>query len=158
MMKQSFLNVFVSFIFLFLVSNAVAQSTVDLMVFKTPTCGCCQLWIDHIELNGFKAKVKDQQSLENIKSILGIPSNHRSCHTAVSRSGHAFEGHVPAKYITQFLQEKHDNAIGLAVPAMPIGSPGMEVGEQFRPYHILIMYKDGTSKVYATVDDYVEQF
>lgn len=157
-MKQSFLNVFVSFIFLFLVSNAVAQSTVDLMVFKTPTCGCCQLWIDHIELNGFKAKVKDQQSLENIKSILGIPSNHRSCHTAVSRSGHAFEGHVPAKYITQFLQEKHDNAIGLAVPAMPIGSPGMEVGEQFRPYHILIMYKDGTSKVYATVDDYVEQF
>lgn len=157
-MKQSFLNVFVSFIFLFLVSNAVAQSTVDLMVFKTPTCGCCQLWIDHIELNGFKAKVKDQQSLENIKSILGIPSNHRSCHTAVSRSGHAFEGHVPAKYITQFLQEKHDNAIGLAVPAMPIGSPGMEVGEQFMPYHILIMYKDGTSKVYATVDDYVEQF
>lgn len=158
MMKQSFLNVFVSFIFLFLVSNAVAQSTVDLMVFKTPTCGCCQLWIDHIELNGFKAKVKDQQSLENIKSILGIPSNHRSCHTAVSRSGHVFEGHVPAKYITQFLQEKHDNAIGLAVPAMPIGSPGMEVGEQFRPYQIRIMYKDGTSKVYATVDDYVEQF
>jgi len=158
MMKQSFLNVFVSFIFLFLVSNAVAQSTVDLMVFKTPTCGCCQLWIDHIELNGFKAKVKDQQSLENIKSILGIPSNHRSCHTAVSRSGHVFEGHVPAKYITQFLQEKHDNVIGLAVPAMPIGSPGMEVGEQFRPYQIRIMYKDGTSKVYATVDDYVEQF
>jgi len=157
-MKQSFLNVFVSFIFLFLVNNAVAQSTVDLMVFKTPTCGCCQLWIYHIELNGFKANVKDQQSLDNIKSILGIPSNHRSCHTAVSRSGHAFEGHVPAKYITQFLQEKHDNAIGLAVPAMPIGSPGMEVGEQFRPYQIRIMYKDGTSKVYATVDDYVEQF
>lgn len=157
-MKQVFINLLLCILFSFVVNKAFAEAKHDLMVFKTPTCGCCQLWIDHLELNGFNTQIRDQQSLENIKNILGIPSNHRSCHTAVSRSGHAFEGHVPAKYISQFLSEKHENAIGLAVPAMPVGSPGMEVGDQFRPYQIRIMYKDGTSKVYATIDDYVEQF
>jgi len=88
----------------------------------------------------------------------GIKPNYRSCHTAVTRNGFAFEGHVPAKFIKQFLAEKHNNAIGLSVPAMPVGSPGMEVGERFMPYNVLILFKDGTSEVYAEVKTYEEQF
>ena len=74
------------------------------------------------------------------------------------RSGFAFEGHIPAKFIQQFLSEEHPNAIGLSVPAMPVGSPGMEVGDRFMPYNVLILFKDGTSKVYAKVKTYEEQF
>ncbi|NCV99393.1 MAG: hypothetical protein EBW26_01600 [Proteobacteria bacterium] len=75
-----------------------------------------------------------------------------SCHTAVSSDGYIFEGHIPSEYITQFLTEKPANALGLSVPGMPHGSPGMEVGNHFMPYDVLVLYKDGTSKVYAQVN------
>ena len=76
---------------------------------------------------------------------------YRSCHTSVSENGHIFEGHVPSKYISQFLSENHPNAIGLSVPGMPLGAPGMEYKDRFTPYDVLILFKDGTSKVYAQV-------
>jgi hypothetical protein len=81
-----------------------------------------------------------------------IKPEYRSCHTGVSSNGYIFEGHVPSKYVTQFLSEDHPSAIGLSVPGMPLGSPGMEVGDRFMPYKVLILYKDGTSKVYADVN------
>ena len=130
----------------------------ELFVHKTPTCGCCKKWISHIEDEGFVAHSKDYRSLSFIKNKYDIKSNYRSCHTAVTKNGFAFEGHVPAKFIKQFLSENHADAIGLSVPAMPIGSPGMEVDERFMPYKILILLKDGSSDVYAEVNTYEEQF
>lgn len=134
------------------------QTSIELVVYKTPTCGCCKKWINHIESKGVIAHSKDFQTISNIKTKYGIKPNYRSCHTAVSRNGFVFEGHVPAKFIKKFLDENHPQAIGLTVPAMPVGSPGMEVGKRFMPYNILIMFKDGTSKVYAKVKTYKEQF
>ncbi len=80
-----------------------------------------------------------------------IRPQYRSCHTAVSPEGYIFEGHVPSQFIAQFLSENHVDALGLSVPGMPIGSPGMEVGDRFMPYEVLILYRDGTSDVYAEV-------
>lgn len=136
----------------------VEAKLIELLVYKTPTCGCCKKWITHIEDEGVIAHSKDYRNISNIKTKYGIKPNYRSCHTAVTRNGFAFEGHVPAKFIKQFLAEKHNNAIGLSVPAMPVSSPGMEVGERFMPYNVLILFKDGTSEVYAEVKTYEEQF
>ena len=122
-----------------------------LLVHKTPSCGCCKQWIKHLEKDGFSISIKDHQSLQEIKESYQIKSEYRSCHTGVSKNGYIFEGHIPSKYITQFLSEEHSNVIGLSVPGMPLGSPGMEVEGKFMPYDVLILFKDGTSKVYAEV-------
>ena len=90
--------------------------------------------------------------MQELKEKYNIKPEYRSCHTGVSEDGYIFEGHIPSKYITQFLSEKNPNAIGLSVPGMPLGSPGMEVGDRFTPYDILILYKDGTHKVYAEIN------
>tara|TARA_B100001109_G_scaffold91256_1_gene74266 strand:+ start:1004 stop:1534 length:531 start_codon:yes stop_codon:yes gene_type:complete len=127
------------------------ESKFSLLVHKTPTCGCCKKWIEHLESNGFSPSSKDHQSLQGVKEKYNIKPEYRSCHTAVSEDGYIFEGHIPGKYIAQFLAEKNLDAIGLSVPGMPLGSPGMEVGDRFTPYDVLILYKDGTSKVYAEI-------
>lgn len=124
-----------------------------LLVHKTPTCGCCKEWVKHAKESGFKTYTQDHQSLEEIKNKYNINPEYRSCHTTVSSDGYVFEGHIPGKFITQFLSESHSNAIGLSVPGMPLGSPGMEVGNRFMPYKILILYKDGTSEIYAEVNE-----
>lgn len=123
----------------------------ELLVHKSPTCGCCKEWIKHANSNGFTTTTQDHLSLDEIKEMYDIKPQYRSCHTTVSSEGYIFEGHIPAKYITQFLSEDHPDAIGLSVPGMPLGSPGMEVGDRFMPYDVLILFKDGTSKVYAEV-------
>ena len=126
-------------------------TSLELLVHKTPTCGCCKKWVSHMENDGFKIKTQDHQSLVNIKEMLKIEPKYRSCHTGVSSGGHFFEGHIPSKYVSQFLSENNPNAIGLSVPGMPLGSPGMEVENRFTPYDILIHFKDGTTKVYAEI-------
>ena len=123
----------------------------SLLVHKTPTCGCCKKWIEHLESNGFASVTKDHQSMQEVKEKYNIKPEYRSCHTAVSEDGYIFEGHIPSKYITQFLSEKNPDAIGLSVPGMPLGSPGMEVGNRFTPYDVLILFRDGTSEVYAEI-------
>ena len=122
-----------------------------MLVHKTPTCGCCKMWVEHIKENGFIANIKDHDGLLEIKERYKIEPQYRSCHTAVSSNGYIFEGHIPSKFIKQFLSENHPEAIGLSVPGMPLGSPGMEVDDRFMPYDVLILFKDGTSKVYAKV-------
>ena len=122
-----------------------------MLVHKTPTCGCCKMWVEHIKENGFIANIKDHDGLLEIKERYKIEPQYRSCHTAVSSDGFIFEGHIPSKHIKQFLSEDHPEAIGLSVPGMPLGSPGMEVGDRVMPYDVLILFKDGTSKVYAEV-------
>ena len=122
-----------------------------LLTHKTPTCGCCKEWVEHAKSNDFNVHTQDHQNLEDIKKMYSIKPEYRSCHTSVSTNSFIFEGHIPAKYITQFLSEDHPNAIGLSVPGMPLGSPGMEFDDRFTPYNILILYKDGSSKVYAKI-------
>ena len=129
----------------------ISDEELMLLVHKTPTCGCCKMWMKHVEKNGFTAYGQDHQNLMKIKEKYNIEPQYRSCHTAVSSEGFIFEGHIPSKYIKQFLSEDHPEAIGLSVPGMPLGSPGMEVEDRFIPYDVLILFKDGTSKIYAEV-------
>ena len=93
--------------------NQSTRSETRLLVHKTPTCGCCKQWVKHIKNNGFMVDTKDHQNLEDIKNTYKIEPQYRSCHTAVSSDGFIFEGHIPSKYIAQFLTENHTNAIGL---------------------------------------------
>ena len=129
----------------------VMDSSMELLVHKTPTCGCCKMWVKHMENNGFAINTQDHQSLMTIKEKLKIEPQFRSCHTAVSSDGYFFEGHIPSKYVSQFLSENNTDAIGLSVPGMPLGSPGMEVEGRFMPYDVLIHFKNGKTKVYAEV-------
>jgi len=127
------------------------QELVNLNVYKDPTCGCCGKWVEHMEHNGFTAQTHDTSNLSAIKAQYGITPQYRSCHTAVSTEGFVFEGHVPAMFIHQFLAENPEDAIGLAVPAMPVGSPGMEIDDKFMPYQVLLIKENGDSEVYADI-------
>ena len=128
----------------------------SLAVYKDPNCGCCGKWIDYMNNYGFDAKAHDTGQLSSLKQAKGIPANVQSCHTAISSQGFVFEGHIPATYVHQFLNDTPQGAIGLAVPAMPVGSPGMEYGDQFRPYQILLLNKDGSSSVYGEINSLEE--
>ncbi|MEH6583491.1 MAG: DUF411 domain-containing protein [Halioglobus sp.] len=120
-------------------------------VYKSPTCGCCGDWIEHIQGNGFKTEIHHPNDLNQLKADKGIAAHFQSCHTAVTADGYVFEGHVPAIYIQRFLDEKPKGAVGLAVPGMPVGSPGMEVGDKFMPYQVLLLKRDGSAEVYADI-------
>ncbi|WP_220183874.1 DUF411 domain-containing protein [Marinobacterium marinum] len=129
-----------------------------LNVYKSPTCGCCIDWAEHAEENGFGIKNFHPQNLTQMKLDLGIQGRFHSCHTAVSESGYLFEGHVPARLVKQFLADPPEGALGLTVPGMPMGSPGMEMGERFQPYQVLLMKKGGDYEIYATIDQQAEQY
>ena len=133
------------------ISKQTSESNFELLVHKTLTCGCCKMWVKHMEENGFTVNAKDHQSLVKIKEELKIEPEYRSCHTGVSSQGYFFEGHIPSKYVSQFLSENNPDAIGLSVPGMPLGSPGMEVEDRFTPYDVLVHFKDGSTKVYAEI-------
>ena len=121
-------------------------------VFKTPTCGCCSKWVDHMKKAGFQVVVTDmpQQSLDNVKTKHRVPSAVHSCHTAVVE-GYVIEGHVPATEVKRLLNEKL-KVTGIAVPGMPLGSPGMEVsGVTAHPYEVVSFDAQGKTKVLATI-------
>ncbi len=128
-----------------------------LQVFKSPTCGCCEGWIEHADDAGFTTQAQHPADLAGLKTEYGIAPQYRSCHTAVSADGYIFEGHVPARYVQAFLAEPPAEAIGLAVPGMPVGSPGMEMGEQFMPYAVMLLKQDGGAEVYAQIDSAADQ-
>jgi hypothetical protein len=129
----------------------------DLDVFKSETCGCCVGWIDHLEANGFNTAIHHPPNMSAVKERYDISTRYRSCHTGVSKDGFVFEGHVPAKFVKRFLANPPANAIGLAVPGMPVGSPGMEVEDKFMAYEVLVINRDGTSEVFAFVSNAAEQ-
>ena len=135
-----------------------ANQVLPIHVHKTATCGCCGEWIKHLEKSGFSVKYSNHEDLDSIKAQFGIENNYQSCHTGVSMDGFVFEGHVPAKHIREFLNETPENSLGLSVPAMPVGSPGMEYGNKFMPYQVLLLKKDGSASVYAEVKTYQDQF
>ena len=117
-------------------------------VWKSPTCGCCKDWIKHLEANGFQVKAYDKGNIA-MRRELGMPEKFGSCHTA-KVNGYVIEGHVPAKEIHRLIKEK-PKALGLSVPEMPIGTPGMdgpEYGGQVDPYEVLLVQRNGTATVY----------
>ena len=117
------------------------------VVHKSPACGCCQAWAEHMQAAGFSVETRDTQDLDAIKAEVGVPYGQGSCHTA--KVGDYFvEGHVPADDVKRLLAERPD-ALGLTVPGMPIGSPGMERGDTREPYDVLLVAKDGSTTVFA---------
>jgi len=127
-------------------ATAVAAPLVE--VWKAPSCGCCKDWIKHLEANGFRVKAHDTGNTD-ARARLGLAIQYGSCHTA-QVGGYAIEGHVPAREIHRLLKER-PQAVGLAVPAMPVGSPGMDGPEYVNrkdPYDVLLVRKDGSASVY----------
>jgi hypothetical protein len=128
----------------------IAQA--DMVVYKSPTCGCCDAWIEHARDAGFSVAAVDlvaYDAITGVKAEQGIPLDLASCHTTVV-GGYAVEGHVPAHVIRRLLDEQ-PALRGLAVPGMPAGSPGME-GPNARPYDVIAIGLDGSRHVYQTVD------
>ena len=128
------------------------KSVTTLDVYKSATCQCCSQWIRHMEDAGFDAKTHHPVDLNQFKHDHGIAPEFQSCHTAVSKEGYVFEGHIPARFIHQFLESPSEEAVGLSVPGMPAGSPGMEMGSTFMPYKVWLLKKDGSAEVFASVD------
>ncbi len=126
---------------------AIAGETGE--VWKSPTCGCCKAWVDYMHAKGFTLSVKDTSTaaINQIKSSAGVAQKFAGCHSA-QIGGYMIEGHVPAGDISRLLAEKPD-AIGLSVPGMPVGSPGMETDGTVEPFNVLLMKKDGTSEVFS---------
>ncbi len=140
-------------------SSAAAQSIDDitLNVYKEITCGCCAGWIEHMDRRGYRSAIFHPADLNQVKLELGVRPQYHSCHTAVTASGYIFEGHIPEQYIALFLADPPANALGLAVPGMPVGGPGMEIGDQFTPYQILLLRQDGGSEVFAEINSKADQ-
>jgi len=113
-----------------------------LEVYKSPTCGCCGAWVDHMKENGYQVVVHEQQNLQSIKEKAGILPGQGSCHTAFI-GDYVIEGHVPASDVDRLLAERPD-AKGLTVPGMPVGSPGMEMGDRVDAYDVLLFDEEGT--------------
>lgn len=131
-------------------TDSTGRSKPMVQIWKSPSCGCCKDWIVHLEANGFATQVSDVGNAAARKR-LGIQDKYGSCHTALV-GGYALEGHVPAKDIHRLLRER-PAGIGLAVPFMPVGSPGMdgpEYGERKDPYDVLLLAKDGGARVYQS--------
>jgi hypothetical protein len=129
-------------------ASAPAEAPV-VTVYKSPTCGCCVLWADHMEAEGFRVESRDVNNLAAVRDSLGVPSDLAACHTAVV-DGYVVEGHVPAEHVRRLLDERPE-AVGLSVPGMPLGSPGMEQGDLRQPYNVLLVGAAGEATVFAHV-------
>ncbi|WP_420227698.1 DUF411 domain-containing protein [Pigmentiphaga litoralis] len=129
--------------------SAIAQSATTIDVWKTPECGCCKDWIKHLQSNGFQVVAHDVGDTSEMRRKLSMPEQYGSCHSG-SVNGYALEGHVPAKEIRRLLRER-PAAVGLSVPAMPLGAPGMD-GPEYQgrsfPYEVLLVGKNGKTSVY----------
>lgn len=124
-----------------------ARKPVAVVVYKTASCQCCAHWVEHLRNAGFRVDVDDKTELTAVKKALGVPERLASCHTATV-DGYVLEGHVPADDVRRLLAER-PAAKGLAVPGMPIGSPGMEQGDRKDPYEVLLFTASGESRVFA---------
>lgn len=127
----------------------LAQGTPTVAVVKDPGCGCCTKWVAHLERAGFKATVTESAAIDALKDSKGVPRAARSCHTGTV-GGYVIEGHVPAVDIKRLLKERPD-VVGLAVPGMPTGSPGMEAPDgRVAPYDVIAFDKSGRTRVFAS--------
>jgi len=126
------------------VSNAPPKIT----VYKDPSCGCCTKWVEHLRSAGLHPDVHDRTDMDALKNSLGVPTALRSCHTAVA-GRYVIEGHVPAADVKRLLAAAPKGIIGIAVPDMPAGAPGMEVPGRADRYDVIAFAADGTTKLFA---------
>lgn len=129
--------------------NRQSSASDAVIVYKTPTCGCCGGWIEHLEANGFEVEVNDLDNLTGIKNVHHVPTGMRTCHTGLV-GGYVVEGHVPAEFVQRLLDEKPDIE-GIGVPGMPIGSPGIE-GSYRESYDVLAFNSQGRTAVWGHVE------
>jgi hypothetical protein len=129
------------------VPKALAAAPTPITVYKSPSCGCCTKWVDHLRAHGFAVTTRDMDDLSEVKATFGVPERLQSCHTATV-TGFVVEGHVPADVIQKLLRER-PKVLGIAVPGMPVGSPGMEGGTPER-YDIIAFDRNGKTSVYAS--------
>jgi len=131
-------------------SNLVYAESLEklglITVYKSPTCGCCSKWADHLRKEGFKVKTENTNNMKSVKSMAGVEPKLASCHTALI-DGYVIEGHVPAADIKRLLKER-PKVKGLSAPGMPMGSPGMEAPRK-QAYQVLSFDKDGKTAVFA---------
>jgi hypothetical protein len=155
-MKQNFRKTFAlgAALFALTLTTGAATSSVypnpkqtKITVYKDPSCGCCKNWIEHLKKHGYAVDAKDTPTMAEVKRTLGVPDALTSCHTAVV-NGYLIEGHVPAADIARLLKQK-PKVVGLAVPGMPMGSPGME-GPTKQHYQVLSFDRNGKTKVFAS--------
>jgi hypothetical protein len=146
-MRKHFANILLA---LALLWQGAAQSEENanptVTVYKTPACGCCEKWIDHLRAAGFTVEAHDHGNLDRVRKQLGVPRKMTGCHSA-QVAGYAVEGHVPADQIKRLLAEKPE-VVGISVPGMPVGSPGME-GEGGQEYRVFAWRKDGSTAVFS---------
>jgi hypothetical protein len=131
-------------------AHAEDSPVYDIAVRRDPECGCCHLWVEHLEATGqFRAAMADEADMPGYKGSLGVTSNLASCHTGVV-DGLIFEGHVPAAEILRLLAERPEGVMGLAVPGMPLGSPGMETPDgRKQAYSVYAFKSDGSRSEFA---------
>lgn len=119
----------------------------ELTVYRSPTCSCCGKWIEYMEAHGFRIKDEITEEMDVIKAQYGVPQTTASCHTTVA-NGYVIEGHIPAVDVARLVTEKPDVS-GIAVPGMPIGSPGMESGDYVEPYTVFSFNASGETASFA---------
>lgn len=124
-----------------------ADTAGTVQVYKSPSCGCCTDWVKHLEDNGFEVTVTEMNNLTQVKTRAGLSPALASCHTAFV-DGYVIEGHVPASDIRRLITQSPD-ALGLTVPGMPAGSPGMEMGNVRDHYQVLMFNRRGQTRVFA---------
>jgi hypothetical protein len=137
-------------------TTAAQQQSSVIDVYKTPTCGCCRKWVDHLRANGFTVRTTDLESTGAVQRRHGVAPEVRSCHTALV-GGYVVEGHVPAAEVKRLLKER-PRVAGIAVAGMPTGSPGMEVpGTAPHPYYVVAFDRNGQFTVFATYEGSVSK-
>ena len=124
-----------------------AAHAATMTVHKSASCGCCSKWVEHVQKHGFSVKVVNVDDIMAVKAKAGIPDRLASCHTSMV-GGYVIEGHVPAADIKKLLASK-PKAKGLALPGMPMGSPGMEHGDHRQPFQTLLVKADGSTAIFA---------
>ena len=133
---------------LLMAACAPAAQAASYVMFRDPSCGCCMAWRDHAKEHlDHEVQVREDVAMPEVKERLGVPADLASCHTTVIE-GYVIEGHVPAREIKRLLKERPDYIRGLAVSGMPVGSPGMEMGNRTQPYQVIAFGDEGRS-VYA---------
>ena len=125
----------------------------DMTVYRSPSCGCCGVWIEHAQKHGFKIEDIKTNEMEAIKQKHNVPAELASCHTTII-DGYVMEGHIPADDIKRFLAEKPNDKIGLTVPGMPIGTPGMEAKDIKQPFQVLAFDEKGEVEVFQEYQSY----
>lgn len=125
----------------------------EMSVYRSPSCGCCGVWIDHAKKHGFKIEDIKTEEMKAVKKQHNVPAELASCHTTII-DGYVMEGHIPADDIKRFLAEKPDDLVGLAVPGMPIGTPGMEARDIKQPFQVLAFNDKGEVEVFKEYQSY----